>query len=164
MPGKELQIYNRGISGNKVYQLADRWEKDCLDLKPDLLSILIGVNDYWHFRNGVYDGTPEIYEHDYRMLLTRTREALPDIRLVICEPFILTGTSAVDNSWVEPFSAYQSIAKKISDEFGATWVPFQKAFDQALEEAPATYWAADGVHPSMAGAQLMAKTWLEALS
>jgi lysophospholipase L1-like esterase len=164
MPGKDLRIYNRGISGNKVYQLAERWEKDCLDLKPDLLSILIGVNDYWHFRNGVYDGTPEIYENDYRSLLTRTREALPDIRLVICEPFILTGTSAVDDSWLEPFSTYQSIAKKISEEFGAIWVPFQEAFDQALEEAPATYWAADGVHPSMAGAQLMAKTWLEALA
>ena len=70
----------------------------------------------------------------------------------------------MDDSWVEPFSAYQLIARKISDEFGATWVPFQEAFDRALEEAPATYWAADGVHPSMAGAQLMAKTWLEALS
>ena len=85
MPGKDLQIYNRGISGNKVYQLAERWEKDCLDLRPDLLSILIGVNDYWHLRNGVYEGTPEIYEQDYRSLLTLTREALPDIKLVICE-------------------------------------------------------------------------------
>ena len=86
MPGMDLQIHNRGISGNKVYQLADRWEKDCLDLKPDVLSILIGVNDYWHFRNGVYDGTPEIYENDYRNLLSRTMENLPDIKLVICQP------------------------------------------------------------------------------
>ena len=164
MPEKDLRIYNRGISGNKVFQLADRWEKDCLDLKPDILSILIGVNDYWHFRNGVYDGTPEIYENDYRNLLSRTLESLPDIKLVICQPFILTGTSAVDDSWLEPFGAYQSIAKKISDEFGATWVPFQEAFERALEEAPAEYWAADGVHPSMAGARLMAKTWLEALT
>lgn len=163
MPEKDLIIFNRGISGNKVYQLADRWEKDCLDLKPNVLSILIGVNDFWHFRNGEYDGTPEIYENDYRNLLSRTLESLPDIKLVICQPFILTGTSAVDESWVEPFSAYQASAKKISDEFGAIWVPFQEAFDQGIELAPPGYWAGDGVHPSMAGAQLMAKSWLEAL-
>lgn len=163
MPAKNLTVYNRGISGNKVYQLAERWDKDCLDLKPNVLSILIGVNDYWHFRNGEYDGTPEIYENDFRDLLTRTKKALPDLKLVICQPFILTGTSAVDESWVEPFSVYQANAKKISDEFGATWVPFQEAFDRAIELADPTYWAADGVHPSMAGAQLMANTWLEAL-
>lgn len=163
MPGKDLTLYNRGISGNKVYQLAERWEKDCLELKPDVLSILIGVNDYWHLRNDKYDGTPEIYENDFRKLLDRTMEALPDLKLVICQPFILTGTSAVDESWVEPFSAYQAAAKKISDEFSAIWVPFQEAFDRAVELAPPAYWAADGVHPSMAGAQLMANTWMEAL-
>lgn len=163
MPAKNLSIHNRGISGNKVYQLAQRWEKDCLDLKPTVLSILIGVNDYWHFRNGQYDGTPEIYENDFRKLLSKTRKVLPDLKLVICQPFILTGTSAVDESWVEPFSAYQASAKRISDEFEAIWVPFQEAFDKAVKLADPTYWAADGVHPSMAGAQLMAKTWLEAL-
>ena len=96
-------------------------------------------------------------------MISRTKEAVPDLKLVICQPFILTGTSAVDESWVEPFSAYQASAKKLSDEFGAIWVPFQEAFDRAIELAEPTYWAADGVHPSMAGAQLMAKTWLEAL-
>lgn len=163
MAEKELTIYNRGISGNKVFQLADRWDKDCLDLKPNVLSILIGVNDFWHFREGRYDGTPKVYENDLRQLLNRTKEVLPHIKLVICQPFVLTGTSAVDESWVEPFSAYQESAAKISDEFGATWVPFQTAFDKALENAPAKYWANDGVHPSMAGAKLMAEVWLNSL-
>ena len=163
MAASELTIYNRGISGNKVYQLAERWDRDCLNLNPDVLSILIGVNDYWHLRNGKYDGTPEIYENDYRALLNRTKENNPDIKLVICQPFILTGTRAVDETWVEPFRVYQEIARKIADEFGATWVPFQEAFDRAIEVAHPTYWAFDGVHPSMAGSQLMAKTWLEAL-
>jgi len=163
LAGKELTIYNRGISGNKVYQLADRWEKDCLGLKPDILSILIGVNDYWHVRNGNYEGTPEVYESDYRALLNRTLDALPDIKLVICQPFILTGTTAVDQSWQEPFKAYQEIATRIADEFDAAWIPFQQAFDEAQQIAEATYWVPDGVHPSMAGAQLMAETWLEAL-
>jgi lysophospholipase L1-like esterase len=163
LAGEDLKIYNRGISGNKVYQLAERWEADCLDLKPDVLSILIGVNDYWHKRNGNYDGTPEVYERDYRNLLIRTKETLPDVKLVICQPFILTHTSAVDESWVEPFNAYQRIAARMAEEFGAVWVPFQEAFDRALDLAPETYWAGDGVHPSMAGAQLMAEAWLKAL-
>ena len=98
----EPVVYNRGISGNKVYQLAARWQKDCLELKPDVLSILIGINDYWHMRNGQYDGTLEKYEADYRALLDQTRQALPGVRLVVCEPFALPGTTAVDESWVEP--------------------------------------------------------------
>jgi lysophospholipase L1-like esterase len=161
---RNLIVYNRGFSGNKVFQLDERWQKDCLDLKPDVLSILIGVNDYWHMRNGRYDGTPEIYERDYRNLLARTKSELPEIKLVICEPFILTGTSAVDESWLEPFSHYQKIAAKLAGEFGAVWVPFQSAFNHATELAPAPYWTRDGVHPSMPGCELMAEAWLKAVS
>ncbi len=159
-PEKKLQIYNRGISGNKVFQLADRWEKDCLQLKPSLLSILIGVNDYWHMRNGQYKGTAEIYENDFRKLLTRTKETLPGIKFVICQPFGLAGTTAVSEEWMQPFKAYQEFAFKIAREFGAVWVPFQKVFDEAVKHAPATYWSGDGVHPTMAGSQLMANAWL----
>lgn len=155
-----LTIYNRGISGNKVFQLAERWEKDCLALNPDVLSILIGVNDYWHTRGGRYDGTVENYENDFRALLRLTKERLPDVKLVICEPFYVLNTSAVDETWVEPMQEYQAAASKIAKEFSALWVPFQKVFDEAINHAPSTYWTADGVHPSMAGAQLMAEAWL----
>lgn len=163
LPEKQLAIYNRGISGNKVFQLADRWQKDCLDLKPDVLSILIGVNDYWHKRNGKYDGTIEIYENDYRALLNRTKDALPGIKLVICEPYYLLNTSAVDETWVEPMKQYQAVSKKLAGEFDALWVPYQKVYDEAIKHAPATYWSADGVHPAMPGAQLMAEAWLRAV-
>src|SRR6267378_2689227 len=88
-PTEQLKVFNRGISGNKVFQLADRWQADCLDLKPNVLSILIGVNDLWHKLDGKYDGTVEIYERDYRALLERTRKALPKVKFVICEPFVL---------------------------------------------------------------------------
>lgn len=160
LPGKNLTMYNRGISGNKVYQLAERWQKDCLDLKPDVLSILIGVNDYWHKRNGKYDGTVEVYENDYRKLLQETKAKLPNVKLVICEPFYVVNTSAVDETWAAPMKEYQAAAKKIASEFGALWVPFQKVFDEAVKHAPATYWTGDGVHPAMPGAQLMAEAWL----
>jgi lysophospholipase L1-like esterase len=163
LAGKDLTFYNRGISGNKVYQLAERWQEDCLDLKPDVLSILIGVNDFWHMRNGRYEGTPDVYENDYRELLNRTRSELPGIKLVICEPFVLSGTSAVDESWLEPFKPYQESAAKLAREFDAKWVPFQAAFTEAAGIAPPVYWTADGVHPSMPGCQLMAETWLNAL-
>jgi lysophospholipase L1-like esterase len=158
-----ISVYNRGISGNKVYQLAERWQKDCLDLKPDLLSILIGINDYWHMRNGNYNGTIEKYETDYRNLLSLTKEKLPEIRLVICEPFALPGTTAVDNTWVEPVRQYQVVAQKLSKEFGAVFVPFQKVFDEAIRHAPAKHWSSDGVHPSLAGAHLMASAWGKAV-
>jgi lysophospholipase L1-like esterase len=114
-------------------------------------------------RNGRYDGTPEVYKQDYKELLDLTKSELPDIRLIICEPFVLTGTSAVDESWFEPFRLYQEIAASIAGEFDATWVPFQKAFNEAAQIAPSVYWTHDGVHPSMAGCQLMAETWLKAL-
>ncbi len=161
LPEKQLTIYNRGISGNKVFQLADRWQKDCLDLKPDVLSILIGVNDYWHTRTGNYDGTIEVYENDYRALLKRTKENQPDVKLVLCEPYYLLNTKAVDKTWVEPMKQYQAVAKKMADEFDTLWVPYQKIYDEAIKHAPATYWSADGVHPGMPGAQLMAEAWLK---
>lgn len=162
-PEEQLTIYNRGISGNKVYQLAERWDKDCLDLQPDVLSILIGINDYWHFRNGKYDGTVEIYENDFRKLLMSTKEKLPNVKLVICQPFAVTNTRAVDETWVEPVKAFQAAAKRIADEFDALWVPFQDVFDEAVKHAPATYWTGDGVHAAMPGAQLMAEAWLKAV-
>ena len=163
LPGQKLKLYNRGISGNKVYQLADRWQKDCLDLQPGVLSILIGVNDYWHKRNGKFDGTVEVYENDYRKLLQETTKKLPGVKLVICEPFYVLDTTAVDDTWIEPMKKYKAAAAKIAKEFNAIWVPFQKVFDEAVKHAPGAYWAADGVHPSMAGAQLMAEAWLRAV-
>jgi lysophospholipase L1-like esterase len=87
---KTLQIANRGISGNKVYQLAERWDEDCLNLKPAVLSILIGVNDFWHTLNGDYTGTIETYRTDLNNLLDRTKQKLPGVKLIIGEPMVST--------------------------------------------------------------------------
>ncbi|MCB9383437.1 MAG: SGNH/GDSL hydrolase family protein [Bryobacterales bacterium] len=158
--GDGLQIYNRGISGNKVPDLAARWQADCLDIKPDLLSILIGVNDIWHKLNGRYDGTVDDYEKGYTALLEQTKQALPDVRLVICQPFVLR-CGAVNDSWFPEFDQRKAAAERVAKKAGATWVPFQEMFDEALERAAPEHWAADGVHPTMAGHHLMAKTWME---
>lgn len=159
-PGLNLRIYNKGISGNKVYQLAERWDKDCLEIKPDILSILIGVNDFWHKLNGQYNGTPEIYRNDFIALLERTKKAHPDVKLVICEPFAVSGVKAVDEKWFPEFYEYQKSAREIADKFGAAFIPFQKVYEEAQKKAPGSYWTGDGVHASLAGAAIMAEAWM----
>jgi lysophospholipase L1-like esterase len=160
---KNLKIYNKGISGNKVNQLAERWNADCIELKPSVLSILIGVNDFWHIKGG-YKGTVKVYEDDYRALLQRTVEALPNVKLIIGEPFAVPGIKAVDDSWYPEFDSYRAVAKKLADEFNAAFIPYQAAFDEAQKHAPGAYWTYDGVHTSLAGTYLMANTWMQVLS
>ncbi len=162
-PGKNWQCYNRGISGNKVHQLAARWKEDCLDLKPDVLSILIGVNDYWHTLTHNYKGTVEVYEEDLRNLLDLTISALPDLKLIIAEPFAVDGGSAINNDeWFPAFNGYREAAKSIAKDYNAAWVPYQTIFDEALDKASVDYWCPDGVHPAPAGNYLMAQAWLKA--
>lgn len=161
---RNITCYNRGISGNKVFQLSDRWQEDALSLKPDLLSILIGVNDFWHTLNN-YDGTAEVYEQDFRALLKRTKERLPEVALVIGEPFvILEGSSVNQEEWIPDFRDYQKAARKIAREFDAAFIPYQSVFDEASKEVAPTYWTGDGVHPTLAGSQLMAEAWLQTVN
>jgi len=158
-----LKIYNRGISGHKVPDLDARWQTDTLDLKPAVLSILVGVNDIWHKLNGKYDGTPEVYRDGFAALLKKTREALPEVTLVICEPFVLR-CGAVSDKWFPEFDVRKAFAKEVAMGTGAIWVPFQEAFDDAVSAGTSPdFWAADGVHPTIAGHSLMAKTWRDAV-
>ena len=163
-PDKEWRYYNRGISGNKVFQLADRWEDDCLQLKPDVLSILIGVNDFWHKLNNRYDGTVQVYEDDLRKLLDRTLNQYPDLQIIIGEPFAVKGGRAINDGWYPDFPKYQKAAKKIAKDYKTAFIPYQKIFDEALELASVEYWCPDGVHPSMAGGYLMKEAWIKAFS
>ena len=139
-----LKIFNKGISGNKVYQLAERWEKDCLEIKPDILSILIGVNDIWHKLNGSYKGTVEIYRNDFIALLVRTKKALPNVKFIIGEPFAVPEVKAVDDKWYPEFYDYQKAAREIAVQFEAAFIPYQKIYDEAQKKAPGVYWTGDG--------------------
>ena len=160
---KQPKIYNRGVSGNKVFQLRERWETDTLAFKPDVLSILIGVNDFWHTLLNDYKGTVEIYENDLRNLLSYTKENMPKLQLVLCEPFAISGGKAInDDKWFPMFNAYRASLKKIAGEFDAVFVPYQAAFDEAIKKAPVSYWASDGIHPDLPGRQLMTEVWLKA--
>jgi lysophospholipase L1-like esterase len=159
----ELKIFNKGISGNKVYQLAERWDKDCLEIRPDVLSILIGVNDIWHKYKKEYNGTIEVYRNDYISLLERTKKVLPGVKLIIGEPFAIKSGSAVEDRWYPEFYEYQKAAKEIASQFGAVFLPYQSIYDEAQKLAPGVFWTGDGVHPTLAGAQLMAHAWLDVI-
>jgi lysophospholipase L1-like esterase len=158
---KNLKVYNKGISGNKVYQLAERWQKDCLDLKPTVVSIHIGVNDFWHTLTSKYTGTIKTYKDDYTALLNRTKEQLPEVQFIIGEPFAVTGIKSVDEKWYPAFNDYRAAAREIANQFDAVFIPYQTVFDKAQQTAPGVYWTHDGVHPSLAGARLMAEAWLQ---
>lgn len=163
-PQHSLTLYNRGISGNKVHQLTERWDTDCLQLKPNVLSILIGVNDYWHTLTGGYNGDLQVYTDDYRKLLDRTLQSYPHIKLIIGEPFAVNHVKAVTDDWYPAFDGYRLAAQNIAQEYQAVFIPYQQIFDEACEVVAPHYWTSDGVHTTLAGAQLMASAWLNAIT
>ena len=147
-PERRLDFLNRGVSGNTVLDLEKRWQQDTLDLKPDVLSILIGVNDEGR-------GVPlDRYEQVYDKLLAQAKAANPKIKLVLCEPF-LKPVGKVS----EGIRRRQEIVARLAKKYGAALVKFQPVFDEAAKRAPADYWVWDSVHPTYRGHQLMADEW-----
>jgi lysophospholipase L1-like esterase len=165
-PEKGFHFFNRGISGNKVTDLAARWQTDTLDLKPNVLSILIGINDVSALLRGNAAFTVEQYESGYRALLEQTRQQLPGVQLVLCEPFILPVGQVKDKleGYSREVRLRQQTVKKLSAEHNAILVEFQPAFNKAVAKAPAEYWIWDGIHPMPAGHELMAREWLNQVS
>ncbi len=161
-PDRGYRFINRGISGNKVPDLAQRWSSDTVALRPDILSILIGVNDYWHHLLNGYPGTVKDYEDEYTALLELTRRELPQVRLVILEPFVLR-TGAVDARWFPEFDERRAAAARVASRARATWVPLQQELDSAARNTGPAHWAADGVHPTPAGHALIAEQWRKAV-
>lgn len=160
---KNPVFVNRGISGNRVSDLYARWNEDAFSLNPDVISILIGVNDAWRTMSEEPSGVTDRFERAYRHLLEETKEVLPDTRLILCEPFVLKGvaTEAKWEEWQKLVGKYQTIVRELAEEFGAVFVPLQDAFDEAAKRAEPAYWLYDGVHPSAAGHDLIARRWLE---
>jgi lysophospholipase L1-like esterase len=147
-PDAKLDFMNRGVSGNTVLDLEKRWQKDTLDLKPDILSILIGVND---------DGRAvplDQYEQVYDKLISDAKSANPKLKLVLCEPFV-KHSGTISGGIVKRQAIVAGLAKK----HGAALVQFQQVFDDAFKRAPADYWIWDRVHPTYRGHQLMADEW-----
>lgn len=162
--GKPLQIYNRGVSGDKLARMAGRWQEDALDLKPTVISILIGINDIFDNLPGHTPDAPHLREYDerYRALLKQTAQALPGVRFIIGETF--SGPCGeVTPEWEPIVAARRQTARRVADEFGAVFIPYQSIFNQAGARTTIQDWLPDGVHPSMAGQLLMARAWLSAV-
>lgn len=161
-PEKKFQFFNRGVSGNKITDLAARWQSDTFDLKPDLLNILVGVNDTEAAVKGNKENTTDQFESDYRKLLERTKEKLPDVQLVLCIPFLFPVGRVKDKLEVyqKELRPRQEIVRKLAKEFNAIEIDFQSEFDKALKKAAADYWIWDGIHPMPAGHELMARFWI----
>ncbi len=160
----ECTCINRGISGNRSIDLYARVKIDIINLKPDVLSILIGTNDVWHEikrQNGI---SPDKFYKIYSMLIEEVKEALPDVKIMIMEPFVLEGEATKDNidEFRKGIAEMGVRAKKIADTYGLPFIPLQNVFDEACKKAPADYWLIDGVHPTPAGHGLIKNEWLKA--
>jgi lysophospholipase L1-like esterase len=154
---------NRGVSGNRVSDLYARWNEDAIYLYPERLSILIGVNDAWRIVNELPEGAGDRFESSYRHLLEITKVYLPETGLILMEPFILNcgATQERWEEWKSLVGAYQTVVRQLAEESGAVFVPLQQAFDDAAKRAAASFWTADGVHPTAAGHELIASVWIE---
>ncbi len=158
-----LQIYNRGVSGNRIRDMQSRWEGDSLRLMPDLLSILIGVNDTWNYLFTGLGSSPEEYHLVYHDILDLTRQRLPDIQLVLCEPFLLL-TGEVSEKWEEDLKIRQESVRQLAGEFEAIHVPFQDALDEAAKQVSPRLLLDDGVHPTEKGHRVLEKCWMKAVT
>jgi lysophospholipase L1-like esterase len=154
-PEAKLEFFNRGNSGNTVPDLEKRWKTDTLDLKPDILSILIGVNDHGH--NLPLDQ----FEPAYDKLITDAKAANPKLKLVLCEPFIVNHLAVTpqNGSPNADIVKRQEIVAKLAAKHGAALVHFQRALDEATKRAPAIHWIWDDVHPTYSGHQILADEW-----
>jgi lysophospholipase L1-like esterase len=162
MPGAKLDFCTRGVGGNTVLDLRARWQRDAIDMHPDLLSILIGTNDV---ARGVQ---PQSFESDYRSIIDASREANGALRLVLLDPFVLRSGSLIDERvWTSRRSGVDDlcvIVDRLSKDYGAVHVKTQEIFDAAAKIAPPEQWIWDGVHPLPQGHELIARSWLDEVS
>lgn len=159
---KNVEFINRGISGNRIADLYGRWAEDCLNLKPTILSILVGVNDIifnWEHKSG---SDPERYEKIYRYLLDEVKKQNPDTLIVIMEPFFGEKKEKELNTFFkENIGGYAAAAKKIAEEYGAVFVPLQDMIDSYKEKTDIYNILWDGIHPTTCGHELIARRWKE---
>ena len=168
-PG-HYEFLNRGIGGNRIVDLYARIKSDIINLAPDYMSIMIGVNDVWHEfgrKNGV---GAEKYECIYDMLLKEVKAALPNIQIMLLEPYVLEGSATTGlvedgNEMYEVFrrevEKRAAGTKRLAEKHGLLFVPLQDKLDALLKIQPSSYWVRDGVHPTNVGHEFIACEWIK---
>ena len=162
-PADGLQFLNRGVAGDTLGNLHERWQPDALALCPTVISLLVGINDAACEAGGNTALSAAQFEADYRALLRQSQRALPGVRFILCEPFALP-VGLVNDRWLAPLAQRQRVVAALAQEFETVFVPLQREFDAAARHAPPAYWIYDGVHPTAAGHQLLAQAWLHGRS
>ncbi|MBD2862867.1 SGNH/GDSL hydrolase family protein [Paenibacillus oceani] len=160
-PHMQVKFWNRGIGGNRTRDLLDRWEADCLELRPSWVSILIGINETWRRYSRNDSTSTKQFEKEYRQLLILTKER-SDASILMLEPFVLP-VPEDRKMWREDLDPKITVVRELAREFGALLIPLDGMFAQASMLAPAAFWAHDGIHPSPCGHALIAKAWLGAM-
>lgn len=161
-PG-EYNFINRGIGGNRIVDIYARMKCDIINLKPDYMSLLIGVNDVWHeirWENGV-DALK--FKKVYAMLIEELLEALPNLKIMLIQPFVLNGTAteyAIDRFREEVALRAQAV-QELADQYCLPCISLQADLDKLCEQAPEDYWLRDGVHPNVFFHQFIADRWIE---
>lgn len=158
-PDRHVTFLNTGISGDRVRDLRSRWQSDCLDLAPHVVSVLIGVNDTWRRYSRGEKTSVEEFERDYRHILELTRDRL-GAGLVLIEPFLVPLTDD-QRLWREDLDPKVEVVRKLAVEFGATLVTVEAKFTAA--GVPPTVWTSDGVHLTAPGHAVLAREWLRAV-
>lgn len=156
-------FYNRGIAGNHVVDVYARIKKDIINLKPDYMSILVGVNDVWHeldFEAGV---DAQKFRKVYAMLLQEVLEELPQVKLLLIEPFVLKGSSTecYYDALREGVEVRADIVRSLAQEYQLPVLALQRDLDALQESAGEGYWLYDGAHPTVYFHQYIADKWLE---
>jgi lysophospholipase L1-like esterase len=160
-PEHNVRFFNRGISGNRATDLERRWERDCLALRPDWVSIMIGINDTWRAFDSSDPTSTEAYESSYRTILAQTVEKLGS-HLILIEPFVLP-VPEDRKAWRADLDPRIQVVRALADEFDAILVPLDGIMNAAGEKRDPAFWAPDGVHPTPAGHALIAQSWLRAV-
>ncbi len=162
-PDKNLKFVNKGISGNRAGDLFARWIEDTIKIKPDILSILVGINDCEQLRYYGNGSDAVRFERIYRLLLDEARENNPDIKLVLLEPFALPVGEREEKA-EEMFSllkGYQEATKRVAEDYGAIFIPLQSIFNELSEKYSPDYWSWDGIHPTVCGHGIIADEWMK---
>ncbi len=157
----EFDFINMGIGGNRTDQLFDRIYPDAIAFDPDIISVLIGINDVWHRYCGErIETTDEQLEVNYRSILKRLR-AQTHAKIIMIAPYLLDHESV---AYLRPeVERIQPIIKKLAEEYADVFIPLNELFDEALKTQPTPcYYSADGVHPNQNGAEFIGRAYFEA--
>ena len=155
-----FDFINMGVSGNRSVDMLARIKEDAINYKPDVLTVLIGVNDVWHELGGRRNGIDaDLYFTYYEMFVTQVLKMCPKTKIFILEPFVLKA-SATEKDWnifKNEVHLRAVKAKELAEKYSLPFIPLQETFDELTETAPADHWLKDGVHPAPAGHYLIAE-------